>query len=78
MESEQLSFVSAVDFSSRLDEGRLSNLKGLYKFFDDFGEIYRREKRRLPYHINIIDELRAIENAHSRILGMFLDRKSVV
>ena len=34
MESEQLSFVSAVDFSSRLVEERVSNLKGLYKFFE--------------------------------------------
>ena len=72
MESEQLSIESAIDFSNEIVEERLNNVIALYDFFDGFGEIYRREKKRLAYHINIIDELRANENAHSRILGMFL------
>lgn len=72
MKLEQLSFESAIDFSNQIVEEQLNNAEALYDFFDGFGEIYRREKKRLPYHINIIDELRANENAHSRILGMLL------
>ena len=72
MKLEQLSFESAIDFSNQIVEEQLNNAEALYDFFDGFGEIYMREKKRLPYHINIIDELRANENAHSRILGMLL------
>ena len=75
MESEQLSIESAIDFSNEIVEERLNNVIALYDFFDGFGEIYRREKKRLAYHINIIDELRANENAHSRILGMLLQHQ---
>ena len=72
MKLKQLSFESAIDFSNQIIEEQLNNAEALYDFFDGFGEIYMREKKRLPYHINIIDELRANENAHSRILGMLL------
>lgn len=75
MKLEQLSFESAIDFSNQIIEEQLNNAEALYDFFDGFGEIYRREKKRLPYHINIIDELHANENAHSRILGMLLQHK---
>ena len=75
MKLKQLSFESAIDFSNQIVEEQLNNAEALYDFFDGFGEIYRREKKRLPYHINIIDELRANENAHSRILGMLLQHK---
>ncbi len=77
MKSELVSIESAIDFSDKIVEEKLNNVKALYGFFDDFGEIYRREKKRLPYHINIIDELRANENAHSRILGMLLQHNDV-
>ena len=30
--------------------------------------LYKRESEKSPYHINIIDELHANENAHTRIL----------
>ena len=41
-------------------------------FIDDFGRKYEEEKRRLPYHINVIDELHINENGHSRILAQLL------
>ncbi len=41
-------------------------------FVDSFIDIYNKEKEKLPYHINVIDELRADENAHSRILAQLL------
>lgn len=72
MKLEQLSFVSAISFSNSLVVKQIDNMRTVFEFFDGFGEIYRREKKRLPYHINIIDELRADENAHSRILAKFL------
>ena len=78
MESEQLSFVSAINFSNRLVLKQINNLRTVFMFFDGFGEIYRNEKKKLPFHINIIDELRADENAHSRILAKFLMHKDLI
>ncbi|NLD23288.1 MAG: PD-(D/E)XK nuclease family protein [Bacteroidales bacterium] len=72
MKSEQLSFESAINFSNRLVDKRMNSMRTLFMFFDGFGEIYQNEKKKLPFHINIIDELRADENAHSRILAKFL------
>lgn len=44
----------------------------LLNFIDDFGRQYEAEKIRLPYHINLIDELHINENGHSRILFRLL------
>jgi hypothetical protein len=41
-----------------------------------FTEIYKKEEEKLPYHINLIDELHASENAHSRILEKLLQQKT--
>ena len=39
--------------------------------------LYEEEKEKLPYHhINLIDEIRADENAHSRILTKLLQQKT--
>ena len=38
----------------------------------DFQNTYEREEKLLPYHFNVIDELHANENAHSRILQKIL------
>ena len=78
MKSKQLSFVSAISFSNSLVERRVDKMKTLFKFFDGFGQIYQNEKRKLPFHINIIDELRADENAHSRILAKFLMHEDLI
>ncbi|NHB69604.1 hypothetical protein [Perlabentimonas gracilis] len=43
-------------------------MKDVLSFSDAFYKKYKDESEQLPYHINIIDELRANENAHSRIL----------
>jgi hypothetical protein len=45
-------------------------------FINEFVEIYNRESKKLPYHINVIDELHAGENAHSRILNKLLNQKT--
>lgn len=46
--------------------------KSLLLFLDEFAETIIQEKRTLPYHINIIDELHINENGHSRILYKLL------
>ncbi|MFK8266547.1 PD-(D/E)XK nuclease family protein [Capnocytophaga cynodegmi] len=45
-------------------------------FCDNIFEKIKEEEKKLPYHINIIDLLRANENAHSRILGRLLEQKN--
>ncbi len=42
------------------------------KFLDSFGKKYKEESDKLPYHINVIEELHADENAHSRIFAKLL------
>jgi len=54
----------------------INQTKELWKFISDFTEKYHKEERKLPYHINLIDELRADENAHSRILEKLLKQKN--
>lgn len=44
----------------------------ILSFAKEFHEKYRIEKLKLPYHINIIDELHINENGHSRILTKLL------
>ena len=41
-----------------------------------YKEAYKNIKVKLPYHINVIDELYANENAHSRILAKLLQQKT--
>lgn len=40
----------------------------LIRLLDSFSDRYEKGKAELPYHINLIDELHANENAHTRIL----------
>ena len=46
------------------------------RFVPSFMENYRAAEAKLPYHINVVDELRAGENAHSRILTRLLQQKT--
>jgi len=46
------------------------------KLLQEFKTIYDGENGKLPYHINLIDELHANENAHSRILEKLLNQKT--
>ena len=74
-------FSSVIDLSDKLVVQKIKNEKDslikTIEFLKSFDVIYRKEKRRIPYQINIIDELRANENAHSRILGMLLRHKEL-
>lgn len=50
-------------------------IKSVLNLANEFYLCYKREKGKLPYHLNLIDELRASENAHSRILVRLLKYK---
>ena len=63
---------NAFDFSNSLVTKRNENVRILFQFINRFKEIYDKEKDCLPYHINLIDELHADENAHSRIFAKLL------
>ncbi len=52
-------------------------MKSILKTTDKFTELYCTLKKQQPYHINVIDELHANENAHSRILRGLLMQKTV-
>lgn len=79
MASKRLGLLYDTNFSNSLVEKRVNNkTKELYNFIDDFAIVYRNEKGKLPYHFNIIDELRADENAHSRILTKLLMHKDSI
>jgi len=50
-------------------------IDSVFALRDSFMHIYDEETNKLPYHVNIIDELHADENAHTRILLKFLSYK---
>jgi len=56
-------------------EKYLEYIFSLTEIASEFSGYYTKEKEKLPFHINIIDELRADENAHSRILAKLLKYK---
>jgi hypothetical protein len=66
----------AFEFCNKIAENEQNNYQKLFDFITKFKRIYDTEKQNLPYHINLIDELHANENAHSRILGKLLKQKT--
>lgn len=48
------------------------NKEILCELAEELNNLYNSEKRKLPYGANVIDELHAGENAHSRILRLLL------
>jgi F0F1-type ATP synthase delta subunit len=57
-------------------EQELERVKQVFAFISTFLELHEQADSKLPYHINVIDELHADENAHSRILFKLLQYKS--
>ena len=68
-------FENAIEFNTSLVNESKNNFQGLLDFLVDFGEKYDNQIANLPYHINVIDELNADENAHSRIFAQLLRYK---
>lgn len=72
---ETTSFISAINLSGSIINYNIAELKKTFTVLAEFNSIYEEEKSNLPYHINLIDELHADENAHSRILAKLLRYK---
>ena len=68
-------FGNAINFTNLLVKENQLNFQSLLVFLAKFKYIYNKEKEKLPYHINLIDELHANENAHSRIFAQLLRYK---
>jgi rubrerythrin len=54
----------------------VDNVEKIFSFMSEFEGQYMKEADKLPYYINLLDELRADENAHSRILAKLLNQKT--
>ncbi len=70
--------INAINFSNELIDEIKNHLQELLLFLNDFNEIYKKEEEKLPYHINLIDELHASENAHSRIFVKLLQQQEPI
>ena len=49
-----------------------------FVFLNRYKELYQKAEAKQPYHINVIDELHANENAHSRILAKLLQQEEIL
>lgn len=65
---EEEKFNHTLKIHEEISSSIIEEYKKLLIFADSFKEALTKEKRQLPYHINVIDELHINENAHSRIL----------
>jgi len=54
----------------------LEDAKEFLCFVEKYKKQYFVKAEKLPYHINLLDEIRVDENAHSRILARLLKRKT--
>lgn len=70
METSELQ--NALAFSTLFENKIQNNVGLLLAMVTTFSEKYDAEIEKLPFHINIIDELHANENAHSRIFAQLL------
>jgi hypothetical protein len=69
-----LTFVDKVIAQEAVQES--DKARQLFASVSAFMEIHKKAEAKLPYHINLIDELHANENAHSRILAKLLQQKT--
>ena len=51
-------------------------LSDLLNFASEFSSIKKEEQKKLPFHLNLVDQLHINENAHSRILMHLLSYKN--
>lgn len=64
---------SSLDLYNKICSEVSNEYKKLLELVDEFSKIRTRELLKIPYYVNIIDELHINENAHSRILLKFLE-----
>lgn len=69
---EERTIVESLEFISEIANAMFQEYNSLLELSDAFQSKFMIEKRHLPYHINVIDELHINENGHSRILCKLL------
>ncbi|HQL69381.1 MAG TPA: PD-(D/E)XK nuclease family protein [Bacteroidales bacterium] len=78
-ELSEASLESALKLSKDFADAYLSTYSNAFSkscsIASEFHKTYTNEKAKLPYHLNVIDELHANENSHSRILVKLLKYK---
>ncbi len=62
----------ALKFLKGIEDDVKTECEKLLDFIREFAKRHKEEKSKLPYHLNVIDELHINENAHSRILMKLL------
>lgn len=67
---------STLEFLNKAVQQEQEEYKYLFTFLQRYEELHQKANAKLPYHINVIDELHANENAHSRILVKLLQQKT--
>ena len=60
------------EIMSQYELGLSVEVDNFFQLLNDFSTKYDSLAKKLPYHINVIDELHANENANSRILAALL------
>ena len=60
------------DLLTQFEASNRAEVDGFFQLLEEFSGRYKRLKEKLPYHINVIDELHVNENANSRILASLL------
>lgn len=63
---------SSFDLDNKISLENSNECESLLYLVEEFSKIRMRELLKIPYYVNIIDELHINENAHSRILLKFL------
>jgi hypothetical protein len=69
---EEKTIIESLEFISEIENAIFQEYNSLLELSDAFQSKFMIEKRHLPYHINVIDELHINENGHSRILCKLL------
>ena len=60
------------DLLTKFEASNRAEADGFFQLLEEFTGRYKHLKEKLPYHINVIDELHVNENANSRILASLL------
>lgn len=69
---EEKTIIESLKFISEIEVAVIQEYNSLLEFSNLFQQTLVTEKRHLPYHINVIDELHINENGHSRVLCKLL------
>lgn len=69
---EEKAIIESLCFVSEIEAAVVKEYHGLLELSNLFQQTLVTEKRHLPYHINVIDELHINENGHSRVLCKLL------